>query len=199
MIQSLRPQDRTKAAGLVGLVVAVFALAGFRAKADNSTPQTGSSSVYLNPQGVTGSAPTTNSDKKSDPVIDYTPPTPNVIINPFKDTIAAPSPSNPTMQAPQLYEPMKGQINGAESLVRDGGIPLSSASLPKVPTDFDSISVEGVVTGGEGVAILMIGSSQMVIRQGASFGKGFKLVSVSETHVVIEKGRKQQTLSVKGS
>ena len=196
MIQSLRPEDRTKAAGLVGLVVAVFALAGFRAKADAPAPTASDSSVFLNPQGATSSTPPSRPDKQVDQIIDYTPPKPANLSNPFKDTLSSHSTPSGSVPAPQLYVPMKGDIGPSE--------PISSSALPAttagtvtpVPPEFDSISVEGVVTGGEGVAILKVGASQLVISQGASFGKGYKLVSVTDTHVVIEKGRKQHTLMV---
>ena len=71
MIQSLRPEDRVKAAGLMFLAVAVFALAGFRAKVGNTGQTSTSETVVVGTQTPGAVTPaTTPTDKTADKLID---------------------------------------------------------------------------------------------------------------------------------
>ena len=204
MIQSLRPEDRVKAAGLMFLAVAVFALAGFRAKVGNTGQTSTSETVVVGKQTPGAVTPaTTTTDKTADKLIDVPLSTSAAKANPFKDVSGKPSPVAQSMEskplpeaASQPYVPMKGELSPAPT--GNEGHELSKNSDSPTIGNPDSVSVEGVIAGGQGVAVLKVGGADLVVRQGSNFGVGYRLLSVTSTQVVIQKGTKMETLTVTG-
>ena len=189
MIQRLRPEDRTKAVGLLGLSVAVFAIAGFRAQ--TVSPQIdGETSVtmVLEKQDKTNanSNLSTNKVQSDDDPIVVTARKPQARINPFKDPISSVAlPVKTSSMATQAAF----QNSVTPAIQAETGQNVVASDNPAVqeqnPIESLNLSVAGVVSGEKSLAIVQSNKGQFIVCVGDTFGHGCKVVSISSTTVAI--------------
>jgi len=182
MIQRLRPEDKTKAVGLLGLSVAVFAIAGFRTQ--TITPQNnGETSVTFvldNAQKAKASPAIT---KPADESIVVPVVKPQARINPFKDPTEAASKTNPQVpvmppvQPERPYVPMQGEIAPNTS--------VQDTTIQPVKEETNQLTVCGVITGDQNMAIVQTSRGQFIVSAGDVFGHNCKVLSISSTTVKV--------------
>ncbi|MDR3691947.1 MAG: hypothetical protein P4L46_21380 [Fimbriimonas sp.] len=197
-MQILRPGDGPKAAILSILVVVMFGLVGWRTMAS-----------------VRGTAPAANdgSTGAADALVKI-PGGPKVDTPaPEKAIVVTPSSEPPKIDpfkkiaTPRIHPSMSGR-----SRINLGDMPMDPLqgdieSLPPARSDTQTvapadpspltITVQGVLTGGKGVAIIRLGKDTLIVKVGESFGAAFRLISVSDTEIVVQQGKKLQTYPVK--
>ncbi len=195
-MKGIRIEEKKKVIGLVALSIAFFALTGWRAKslADGPTnaPQAGAVNIVIGTPPAAQKAP-------EKPII-----LPAATKQPANDPFftsdkggtaqsgISPNPDEKPSVETEPYTPLKGDFAPMPS-------PLETTPAPKpAPEIVESITVKGVVICDQSSAILHVGNQDLVVATGSTFGNGYKLVSATETQVVIQKGKKQQTLLVSG-
>jgi hypothetical protein len=195
-MQSLRPEDRLKAVLLSVLVVVVFSLVGWRSVVASQGPPSTKQTVTLGTSGtsIAGGSTAVAAKAKEKPITIATPP-PTPKNDPFRslempkgDRMPAIAVSRPEVMP---YQPLTGDISPAVNM----GAEKNELATAHAPTD--AITVEGVVTGGKGVAILKVGDQTVIVKGGYTFASGYQLIMVTDTEVVVKKGAKLLTLFVK--
>jgi len=201
MIGGLRPQDQGKAIGLVAGILFVFVFAGWRISsmtggAPAPTPAQGQP-VALTP---TDGAPTTvaMNTRADNDEIELPTLFASASADPFRTVVSAPvqqvappvrNPGGRVRIRPE--DPILGMRRGLPP-VR----PFGNGDLQIQKDPSEEISVRGVVTGAQGVAVMKVGDQEVVARIGDTVGDGYTLESVGSARVVLKKGRHHVNLSV---
>ncbi len=193
MSTTIRPSDQAKLAVLVGglLLVIGFIVWQVRASSVGGPPAPDTAPATISLSSSAKVPVVTESGLIEIPAIS-TPPD----MEPFRTVLMEPAPSNPqatkSSQRIRPPHPISSPIGGTTPfLPKIDSVAGASESM----TDL-GLYVEGVIVGGEGVAVIHFGPETHVVRQGDRFGDDMKIQSISETRVVISKGKERITLSV---
>jgi len=196
------PQDKQKAIGLSVAVVVVFAMVIKSTLSAQGTPPPiegasptvavagsppaagGAQTVALaNPAGTP--ANTAPVDDMIDPPILP----PGEMPSPFhRDTVAYKGPMPTAKVEPRFVNPAPPQPRTFVKTPPDPtfGVRFGDGSPIVLHADPEPMSVMGVITGQNPVAVIRVGSQQFIVDRGSKFGHGYRLKSVSESQVVIE-------------
>ncbi len=185
---------------------AVVAIGGNSSAAPAGTGQAPSSTEGGTPV-ATASGPTVvaGGPKKSDKIVIQPPKAPQTR-NPFRqrqekgqEQVVGSDPDfvDPKILVSKGPDPMRPLPGGTLPKISGSGTTPESISGLDVQKDVEAeMQLTGVIIGGRPVAVIRMGGKDFVVSAGDTFGKGFKLVSATQTQVIISQGTVKRTLKM---
>ncbi len=201
MIMTIRPDERAKVAVLVAGVVGVSLLILFQLRTFSGTR---ASITPANALTVTSGPSTPVTTSQGEPRLIKVPDMASAgAIDPFRTVLR---PQGTTSSPPPT--PMRIQ-NRPPAGFEARPFPPVGSLLPFQPK-VDSVAgaagnmsdlglyVQGVIVGERSVAVIHFGPESLVLHKGERFGDGMSVISISESTVVIGKGKERIPLPVGG-
>jgi hypothetical protein len=132
----------------------------------------------------------------------------------------APSPDEQEIEVPTLFASMSADpfrtvikteetaptgsrltgVAGARTLAGSTSKAGAPPVFPVLPGTFGAesvgVRVQGVIVGGDSVAVIRYGEKAFVLHKGGVFGDGMKVLGITESHVTVRKGKETIVLPV---